>query len=244
MTQWLRLTLVLLLIHTLGIAAVRALSDHVPTALETMFTTPDGAPCPQSCLFGVIPGVTTAEQAVQLLKDHPITRAFHLISEQPFRLEAHGDRILMVTFNSSPDGLVDEITLASFVRYGSIAGEILDVLPPPINLAEALNVVGNPDFLLLTTGGDPLLVFTDAHIALSLLRGTLKNQHMTPRTTINRLTVFRYTSCPPDAFEYVFQDWQGLTSLRSYIRATTLYLMVRRMASAGPSFAPCQMPPP
>ncbi|MBX3062952.1 MAG: hypothetical protein KF726_08250 [Anaerolineae bacterium] len=244
MARWLRLTLILLLIHMLGVSLVRTLVHSVPTTLEKLFTSPDGMPCPQSCLFGVIPGVTTVTEAVRLLHDHPVTRAFHLVSEEPFRLEAHGDRILMVTFNPSPDGLVDEITLTSFVRYGSIVGETLDPLPPTSTLAEAISVVGNPDFLLLTTGGDPLLVYTDEHIALSLLRGTMKNRHMVPRTQISRLTVFRYSSCPPDAFEYVFQDWQGMTSLRGYIRATTLYLMVRRMASAGPSFAPCQMPRP
>src|SRR5262249_11028164 len=41
-----------------------------------IFTNPDGSACQQPCLFGIRPGTTTYDQAVVLLKTHPLTRGY------------------------------------------------------------------------------------------------------------------------------------------------------------------------
>jgi len=211
-------------------------------ALASVFTTPDGLPCPQLCLFGVQPGTTRADAAVRLLTTHPLIRDFEIVSRQPFRLEGHADRIMMVSFNATADGTVDEITIATYLRYGSKVGEKQHQLPASGSLGDILSTFGTPDFIQITNGGDPILAFVDKGLFASLIRTKTVNRHIMPHTTLSRLTLFRYQACPPSAFLYVFPTWHGLAGFGYYSHVDAIDTLVRRMDSQGTTFAPCQPP--
>jgi hypothetical protein len=239
MVRLTRFLLLSMLICTCGVVLTRWVGTRTLPALAAIFTTPDGLPCAQLCLFGVQPGLTTTPDAITLLTTHPLIRDFDVVSHQPFRLEGHADRIMMVSFNAAANGTVDEITVATYLRYGSKTGEVQHHLPDAVLLGDVLSTFGTPDFIQITNGGDPILSFVDKGVLASLIRTRTVNRHIMPRTPLSRLTLFRYQPCPDSAFIYVFPEWHGLAGFGYYARVNAIDTMVRRMDSQGATFAPC-----
>jgi hypothetical protein len=233
-------SLTLIALFTLVITLTRAVGRGQLPQAEGIFTMPDGTACPRLCLFGVMPGITTAAQAATLLRAHPLIRDFDLISMQPFRIEGHNDWIMMISFNVTPDGIVDEITLARYIRYGQIKGDRLIPLPDPGELGDALNRFGSPDFVQLTQGGDPSLIFANAGVITNLVRTRGVPGRIVLNQPLSRLTLFRRVDCTDSAFDYSFLRWLGAAQLRRYSFSHSITRAVRRMNSAGTTFAPCR----
>jgi hypothetical protein len=63
----------LILVFAAVIIAASLITRHRESPLQAMFTAPDGTACDQSCVFGIRPGVTNLDQAVDMLKKHPLT---------------------------------------------------------------------------------------------------------------------------------------------------------------------------
>jgi hypothetical protein len=75
MRKFLVLPLILVVIATGGIQAARLLgSRENPPLMAQVFTNPDGSPCEIPCVFGIQHRKTTHEEAVDLLKAHPLTQ--------------------------------------------------------------------------------------------------------------------------------------------------------------------------
>jgi hypothetical protein len=76
--------LALLGVVLLSILVVMVLtSKQFGTALSRpefarLFTYPDGSPCKQSCLLGIVPNQTSLADAIQLVQTHPISRTWIL----------------------------------------------------------------------------------------------------------------------------------------------------------------------
>src|SRR5258708_12518171 len=71
--------------------AVRIGSSNPTDPIAALFTNPDGAPCAKPCLFGVRPGKTTLEDALNILDKHPFT---HSLKQQPYiTLNAKGQTV-------------------------------------------------------------------------------------------------------------------------------------------------------
>ena len=232
--------LVLIALFAGAITLTRAVGQGQPAEIEDIFTAPDGTPCPQLCLFGVTPGQTTAGQAAALLRAHPLLHEFDLIGTEPFRVEGHNDWIMMVSFNTTPGGIVDEITLARYIRYGRVEGDRLIPLPDPGTLGDALSRFGSPNFVQLSTGGDPMLIFADEGVIANLVRTRGEAGRIGLTQPISRLTIFRRDTCDGRAFEFSFLRWLGAAQLRRYLFSYSVKRSVRLMNSAGSTFAPCQ----
>lgn len=212
-----------------------------PSVVQSIFTTPDGTFCGQRCLFGVYPGSSTEDAAVKLLRTHPLLHNFEVVSLHPFRIEGHNDWIMMVSFNTTPDGMVDEITIARYIRYGNRpAGEVPVALPEVGTLGDALSLFGSPDFVQLTAGGDPSLVFTNTGAITNLVRTRGQPGRIALQQPLSRLTLFRRVVCDTTAFQYTFLPWLGVTQLRRYAFTYGIKRTVRSMNSASATFAPCQ----
>jgi hypothetical protein len=212
-----------------------------PSVVQSIFTAPDGTFCGRRCLFGVYPGRSMEADAINLLRTHPLLRDFDLVSLHPFRIEGHNDWIMMVSFNTTPDGLVDEITIARYIRYGNRpAGEVPVALPEVGTLGDALSLFGSPDFVQLTTGGDPSLVFTDAGAITNLVRTRGQPGRIALQQPVSRLTLFRPVACDSAAYQFTFLPWLGVTQLRRYAFTYGIKRTVRSMNSASSTFAPCQ----
>ncbi len=235
---------VLLLCAALALSSLMGMARVVgygqPSQLWELFTMPDGTPCQPLCLFGVTPAKTMPDEAVQLLRAHPLTRHLSQVSASPFRLEGQSaNRIVMVSFNTTADGVVDEITLSTYVRYTLPPEAVPMAVPNGGVLGDLVSMFGTPNFVHLTTGTDPTLAYLNQRLLASLIRSQTVDRHLTPQMPISRLTLFRYDACPTNAFIYVFLKWRGMAHIWRYGRGQTVQRYVRRMASQGATFAPC-----
>lgn len=222
----------------LAMLLVRLAGNRLPLNTAPLFTHPDGTPCREPCLFGIRPGETDGQTAAIVLRSHPLTRDFQIIGTDPYRIEADSDRIMMISFNEGVDGLVDEITLATYVRYGEHGGSNIP-LPPSGVLGDVLSLFGSPNFVQLARGGDPLLIYADAKVSTSIRRAGITDQRLSLLTPVSRLTFYRLEKCTESSFDFVFLRWLGVVSFRRYAFADTIEYPIRRINSAGTSFAPC-----
>src|SRR5262249_34087493 len=72
---WLaRLVAIVAVIFVGATLAVHLVGGTRPMPVATLFSNPDGSPCQQACLFGIVPGQTTASDALLILKAHPLSR--------------------------------------------------------------------------------------------------------------------------------------------------------------------------
>lgn len=219
------------------LASARLVGAAQPNPDRGWFTYPDGQVCDQPCLFGVIPGLTTTREAARLVRSHPLTQAFTLISENPFRIEVDGEAIVMITFNGSDDGLIDEITVRYYQRHFVAEDGVQS--PPPLPVGELLRAYGNPDFIQFTRGGFPTIGFVNQRV-LAMLNYKFPSQQIRLATQLNRLTLFRENQCPVNAFTYNFPYWQGLAGIGQYAGADTRPMWLRKLNSAGIDYAPCR----
>lgn len=228
------------LMLALAIGGLHVVGEGVLSPTDPLQIDPGGHPCRAPCLFGVIPGQTSAREAADLLRGHPLLRGFDLTGSDPFRLEGRDEGwIMQVSFNQTPASVVDEITVARFPRYSHAAGDRAMTLPEIGSLSDALLRYGQPDFVQLTRGGDPMLVFSDQGVLVSLNRARGQPTGVSLWQPVGRLTVFARVQCAGNAFRYAFLPWLGVSSYRHYGFVASVSRWVRPMASMGATFAPC-----
>ena len=78
MLRLIRFTAISVFGLSLLIVAVRQIGAAQPLSLAAWFTNPDGTPCTFPCLFGIRPGITRLDDAITLIRSHPITRLMHI----------------------------------------------------------------------------------------------------------------------------------------------------------------------
>lgn len=78
-----------------GITLARQIGQSHALPLAAIFTTPDGTPCPEVCLFGAQPGKTTYQEAILLLQQHSVTRTL--------RRRESGNELLSIFESESAD---------------------------------------------------------------------------------------------------------------------------------------------
>jgi hypothetical protein len=74
MSRLLRLTIVMIFFLAGVVYAIRLFRSAQTSQLAMWFTNPDNSPCATPCLFGITPGTTRFEEAIQIVSKHPITR--------------------------------------------------------------------------------------------------------------------------------------------------------------------------
>jgi hypothetical protein len=70
----LRLSLLLVGSFALLITSIHLLGGLHPNPIVVLFTNPDGSPCKMPCLLGVNPDEMTVDQALNVLRAHPLLR--------------------------------------------------------------------------------------------------------------------------------------------------------------------------
>jgi len=68
----------LIVVFAVAMLAIHLIGGLFPNPIAVLFTNPDGSPCQMPCLFGVRPGVTTVDEALQLLDKHALTRGMEI----------------------------------------------------------------------------------------------------------------------------------------------------------------------
>ncbi|MCC7450685.1 MAG: hypothetical protein IT324_24945 [Anaerolineae bacterium] len=74
MRRFFRLVLISIGSLALIILIGRLVGSAYPVPLAILLTHPDGLSCQRPCLFGIRPGITTMDQAMDLLRAHPFIR--------------------------------------------------------------------------------------------------------------------------------------------------------------------------
>lgn len=121
-----------------------------PIPLASLFSDPDGVPCPTLCLFGIYQGVTTADEAVSLLKAHPLTRNLTILKgknqQGPLRINAwnpdNSDLDLEIDFDQDSRASIFRL---SYARQTSRSG--MRNLTPRFDLGSVIAIMGSPDYL-------------------------------------------------------------------------------------------------
>jgi hypothetical protein len=69
-------TLILIIVLSAALFTARLIgkTQPAPSLFSVIFTNPDGSPCEMPCMFGVRPGKMTADEALAMLRKHPVTR--------------------------------------------------------------------------------------------------------------------------------------------------------------------------
>ncbi|MFQ3534263.1 MAG: hypothetical protein SNJ58_00160 [Aggregatilineales bacterium] len=218
-----------LLISALS-GAARALGSTQRPDWRAIFTTPDGAPCQRLCLFGVIPARHTPEEAIEILRAHPLTHDW--THSAPFRFESRRpDHTLAISFSVFADGVLDTLTL-------SVEGTAKDALPDNLlQLGDLLGAFGAPDYLHLSTQIDPLLIYVRQRLMINVKLDEARRA--APGLPLKRLTLFRFGVCPSSAPLYTFSQWRGLTHPARQMKSTPVYRYVRRVFGAQVPLVPC-----
>jgi hypothetical protein len=140
---YLKLSLPILLLFTATILLIH-LQPYDDTELRALLTPPDG--CPAPCFMGIRPGVTSADEAEQILKAHP------WIKYVPARPRYNGYTIEFIWNGKQPKWIGND----SLTGVGIVNGKVTNIslyLNRP--LGEFQLVYGPPDwstFSILSNG--------------------------------------------------------------------------------------------
>lgn len=210
--------------------AARALGRERETAWQAFFTAPDGTLCQPLCLFGVVPAKHTPQEALALLKAHPITRRWTQVSNSRFE-SRHVGYMLAISFSVLADGVLDTITL-------SIERDAPDApVRALIQLGDVLSAFGTPDYLHLSAQTDPLLVYVSRRLLINARMDA--NRRLAPELSVKRITLFRFGICPSSAPLYSFLAWRGLTYQARQLASKPMQRYVRRVFGAQVTLVPC-----
>lgn len=119
----------------------RLIGGAQPFAFSALFTNPDGTPCERPCLFGVRPGYTRHEDAIAILRSHPLTRHLQQTSDVAGEERFVGENI---TISMSSD-----VSWISFQDYRPTLHRMPVPVLPRGTLADVILVFGPPDAVVL-----------------------------------------------------------------------------------------------
>jgi hypothetical protein len=176
------------------IGAVRAVSAAWPSPIHLIFTDVEGQSCAQPCLFGIQPGQTTPEQALDIAQNHPALRNLDIYTprdghrggvwrpQQEGFLVAGRQISLVVYFDYFGGQLRVSSADLQFGRdaYRSIGqppGALAaSSLLTEVRLGEIVLALGRPHSILLYKGRNSLFSVTSYH-ANALMLGSA---HLSP----------------------------------------------------------------
>lgn len=189
-----------------------------PTPFERIFTYPDGRPCVVACLFGARPKTTSYQDAVALLKEHPLTR--DLLQRE--RIATYGmvfeGREMIVELLGSADGSLLQISLhiePTDVQRLRLTSQGLPLPEAEVNQASLGALVarlGQPDQLLLD-GVRQVEVFYQTTSIKAVFEDLLDERLVTNAAL---RSIFMYPDPLPEGFSLA--NWHGFLSVEHYFR--------------------------
>jgi hypothetical protein len=190
----LRLTLIVTTLCTAAIGMTQWMTRQQPPPVLTIFTNPDGTPCDRPCLFGVQPGLTSFDRAVELLRAHPFTASFEPnLAGDIFR---QGSTRVIIAWGLGDDRVSSiELVIPNHPDWGSL-GQIIAVL-------------GSPDHILID-GKDILSYYRAGQ--LDFVHAHRQAGHINPDDELVAIVVQEQAS---DASSYAV-PWHGFSAIERY----------------------------
>jgi hypothetical protein len=201
---WLiRRVLVLFAISTTVILTSRLVGSAQSLPFSALFTYPDGSPCESPCLFGVRPGYTTHEDAIALLRSHPLTQNLsHWIDESG--VDNFGGEY--ITISIAPD--VSWISIRDYrpTFHVTSTREL-----PRGTLADVILLFGAPEAVELS---NQLYCFHLGYRLLGQYQHPVEN-HIDRQLPLLELII---SAQPMTGAAPSRKPWQGFTSASLYLR--------------------------
>jgi hypothetical protein len=202
-----RITIVVMSLFLAAIVGVRTVSAAQKSPIVALFSTPDGSPCVQPCMFGVRPGETLFNDAVQLLKQHPLLVGFEdqiTLGDSGLQYATFGKNRVEIYLEEDNDDRV------LFIR--------LELFPPglvisPFSFGDLVLFFGVPEYV--SVGNYQVAEIGYHYFHLNYARpGT---HTMSVNDQFERLFVRAF---PLDEPSRLGVPWQGFTTIARYARST------------------------
>lgn len=165
MRRFVLVTLVLIAALSALVGGVRQAHRDDSSPLWLIFTNPDGTDCPKLCLFGLIPGAISFEEAVALLKLHPLTAELLQYEGGNEHISTfQDDQINVILVKSSQDDTLAGIWLIP-IRYrgSSPIGHL--------TLGDVVRFFGPPSIIRFSASGVvPEMLFQRQRMQVGIIR--------------------------------------------------------------------------
>jgi hypothetical protein len=238
--RWFRLVLILMLASAALLLVARFSGEgRRSTLLSAVMSTPDGTACDKPCLFGVIPGEITFEQAVLLLHAHPLTQTATWLNDHTLQLSGPETYI---EFSLTPDRLIDNITFTdNLTDTGTpVVGSLVDM----IRLGDLLAAFSVPN-VSLPDSPYIALNFRSVGITAAVARPANGRWHMEPDTPLSTVMISVVRTCPEASTAggepSLVRPWMGFTTIRRYSGSRRTHSVMNRVSGVAiPPFVQCQ----
>ncbi|MFN8420847.1 MAG: hypothetical protein U0528_16635 [Anaerolineae bacterium] len=203
--------------------------------LSIVMTGPDGVACARLCLFGIVPGETSIEQAATILRSHPLTRDALWFDNRTLKLSGPDTYI---AFSYKRDGLVDSIALSDNLDDSGIA--VPGSLVASIVIGDLIDAFGVPQVMI--PGSEYFVVsFPSVGIMAASVRPRDFNFHFQPRTSLSMVMISTNLPCPKQGAILQVHTWMGFTSIKRYFADLQLASVLHRTSGVPvPPYASCR----
>src|SRR5258707_6005019 len=99
--------------------------------IDAFCSNPDGTPCKRPCLLGVRPGETSYEEALALLRAHPLTQDYHVDSRHGI-LHGPEANVILHFEAGHPISEIEFVRISgdSRIAWGTLGSVIADLSAP------------------------------------------------------------------------------------------------------------------
>lgn len=206
MRRLFRFTVISVVSLSVLMMAVRLMGSMQPLSLTAWFTNPDGTPCHYPCLFGIRPGITRYDDALALIRSHPITRHMRVTpSSGSQALQVDDDSVAFFVYRDR-DNRVESIFSTPSYRNG--------VTDLPLGLGDVIAVLGIPDSIPMRDSQNLPTSFAYPELGFSFSALNWDAPYMDMGQPYFALSVGqRWSEQHPDAV-----PWVGFGSRERYVR--------------------------
>lgn len=213
------------------VGVARAAGSATAATFSAYFADPRGKLCAPGCLFGIVPGQTTFDEAVELLKTHPVTRKAALLALDNGLGVGFADRQMLVVLRGAADKPVYDV----FVYFVRNPPDLPEAVSPPPRLGDAYLLLRTPtgvavgkdpmrprdrtrDFITWYYSPTPLMIVT--RLTDQRMTGTTLIKHIQVSAPGNYLGEFNPASFST-RFQIVYSTtyWFGFTHDSRYVTA-------------------------
>ena len=211
----------------------------------SMSMSPDGQACAMPCLFGIEPGVTTYQEAIRLLRQHPLTRQLQQIdSATTNQITVVGNGIT-INLHSASSGVIRDVlmffvedtdTLTSSLPATPLSSLALGDVAVYLHAPTRIDIATTP----LRTTDHPRSFASWYYDAAGLLvTGRVLDLHMRPSTPLKHIQLSTDQTdlgefSPVNyvgrvTISYTTIHWFGFTTLKEYMQAAIKEAGVRQL---------------
>jgi hypothetical protein len=240
MMRLLRLSLSLVGSFALLITSTRLLGSLQPNPVAALFTNSDGSPCKMPCLFGANPDEMTVDQALGVLRAHPLLRNMRVrrltlaADDTEFVVELQSKALVVAIENNVPytgnQQTIHALVLRAAGHPSAPAAnpELRHMLGAAVT-GDVLSLLGSPESMGFYGRGKDTLAKVYMHLDYA-------SQHMSFATAIrNDPNAQRYGYTPDDALFsiVVYRQDVSLGACRHWFGFISLENFYERVARSG-----------